>query len=80
MNKNKKYQRKFKRYWKLILKSKEELDISKWKKFRCFDSLMTESDVVSFFINADKKLKETYEVYQDILYCFRKKDWILVKF
>lgn len=29
MNKNKKYQRKLKRYWRLILKSRDELDISK---------------------------------------------------
>lgn len=79
MNKNKKHQRKFKRYWRLLLKSRDELNISKWKKFTCFDSLMTESDVVSFLINIDKELKDTYNLYQDILHCFKTKDFNLLK-
>lgn len=79
MNKNMKHQRKFKRYWRLLLKSRDELDISKWKKFTCFDSLMTESDVVSFLINIDKELKDTYNLYQDILLCFKTKDFKLLK-
>lgn len=79
MNKNMKHQRKFKRYWRLLLKSRDELDISKWKKFTCFDSLMTESDVVSFLINIDKELKDTYNLYQDILHCFKTKNFKLLK-
>src|SRR5574344_1691816 len=79
MNKNKKYKRKLKRYWRLILKSRDELDISKWKKFTCFDSLMTESDVVSFLINIDEELRETYMFYQNILSCYKKKNYDLLK-
>ena len=79
MNKNKKYQRKLKRYWRLILKSRDELDISKWKKFTCFDSLMTESDVVYFLVNIDKELKDTYDLFKDILHCFKTKDFKLLK-
>lgn len=79
MNKNKKYQRKFKRYWRLILKSREDLDISKWKKFTCFENLMTEADVVDFLINLDKELKETYDVYQNILYALKTKSLTLLK-
>lgn len=79
MNKNKKHQRKFKRYWRLILKSRDELDISKWKRFTCFDSLMTEADIVDFLINIDNELKETYSIYQDILYCFKNKKYNLLK-
>lgn len=79
MNKNKRHQRKFKRYWRLILKSRDELDISKWKKFTCFEHLMTEIDVVDFLINLDKELKETYDAYQDILYSLKNKDINLLK-
>lgn len=36
MKKHKQHHRKFKRYWKLILKSRDELDSSKWKKICLF--------------------------------------------
>jgi len=79
MNKNKKYYTKLKRYWRLILKSRDDLDISKWQKFVCFDSLMTEADVVDFLVNTDPELKETYLVYQNILYCLQNKKFNLLK-
>ena len=79
MNKDKKNHRKLKRYWRLILKDREELDYSKWKKYRCFDSLMTQSDVVNYLINTNDELKHTYLIYQDILYSFKKKDFNKLK-
>ena len=78
MNKNKKYQRKFKRYWRLILKDRNDLDISKWKKFPCFDQLMTEIDIVDFLINLDLELKNTYYAYQNILHAFKSKKFKLL--
>ena len=36
MNNDKKNYRKFKRYWRLILKNRDELDYSKWKKICMF--------------------------------------------
>lgn len=79
MNKHKKYHRKLKRYWRLILKSRDDLDISKWQKFVCFDSLMTEADVVDTLVNIDSELKETYLVYQNLLYCLQNKRFNLLK-
>lgn len=79
MKKYKKYHRKFKRYWRLILKSRDELDNTKWRKYTCFDSLMTETDVVDFLINIDEELKQTYLVYQDLLYALKKKNYKLLK-
>ena len=67
----KKNYNKFKRYWKLLLKSQDELDNTKWKKFRCFDRLMTQSDVVNYLININEQLKATYEIYQNILYSLK---------
>ena len=78
MKKHRKYHRKFKRYWKLILKDKNDLDVSRWRRFTCFDSLMTEADVVNYLINIDKELKETYLVYQDILYALKHKKYDLL--
>ena len=79
MKKLKKHHRKFKRYWRLILKSREYLDVSKWKRFTFFDSLMTETDVVDFLVNLDDELKQTYSIYQDLLYCLKYKNYDLLK-
>ena len=79
MNKDKKNHRKLKRYWRLILKDRDELDYSKWKKYVCFNSLMTQSDVVDYLINIDEELKQTYLIYQNILYSFKKKDFNKLK-
>ena len=78
MKKYKKHHRKFKRYWRLILKSRDELDVSRWKKFVCFDYLMTEVDVVNFLINLDVELRETYYIYQDLLYSLKNKKYDLL--
>jgi len=77
MKKNKKHYRKFKRYWRLILKSRLELDCSCWKKYLCFKNLMTEVDVVDFLLDLDEELKETYNLYQNILYALQHRDYSL---
>lgn len=74
MKSNKKAYNKMKRYWKLILKSRDELDYSKWKKFTCFSDLMTEKDVVDFILNQDTELRETYFKYQELLSSIKNKD------
>lgn len=78
MKKFKIHHRKFKRYWRLFLKSREDLDISKWKRWTCFDHLMTEADVVDFLIDLDDELKQTYLVYQDLLYALKNKKYDLL--
>ena len=70
--------KKLKKYWKLILKSREDLDVSKWKKFTCFNHLMTEFDVVDFLINLDDELKQTYLIYQDLLSSLKNKNFSLL--
>lgn len=78
MKKFKKHHRKFKRYWRLFLKPREDLDFSKWKKWTCFEHLMTEIDVVDYLVNLDDELKQTYLVYQQLLYALKKKDYALL--
>ena len=79
MNKDKKNHRKLKRYWRLILKDRDELYFSKWKKYTCFNSLMTQVDIVNYLINTNEELKQTYLIYQEILYSFKKKDFKKLK-
>lgn len=63
-----------KRYWKLLLKDRRDLNYEKWKKFTCFPNLMTESDVVTYIIDQNIELKETYLLYQSLLKAFKEKD------
>ena len=79
MKKSKEHYRKFKRYWRLFLKSRLDLDSSCWRKYRCFKNLMTEVDVVDFLLNLDDELKATYNLYQNILYSLQHKDYELFK-
>ena len=76
MKENKEDKNKFKKYWRLILKSRFDVDGGSWKKFRCFKNLMTEIDVVDYLLNKDEILSNTYDVYQDLLYYLQKRDYI----
>lgn len=75
MKNNKEYYNKLKRYWKLVLKSRADLDNSKWKKYTCFKQLMTEVDVVNYIINCNQELKETYLKYQEILSSIKNRNY-----
>lgn len=75
MNENKDDRNKFKRYWRLILKSRFDLNTSTWKKFRCFKNIMTETDVVDYLLNKDKFFENSYDLYQDILYYLQHRDY-----
>jgi transposase len=66
MKNNKAAYNKMKRYWKLILKDRNELDYSKWKRYTCFPNLMTEIDVVNYILEQDAELKATYYKYQEL--------------
>ena len=75
MKNNKSAYNKMKRYWKLILKDRNELDYSKWKKYTCFSNLMTEIDVVDYILDQDFELKITYYKYQELLEAIKKKNY-----
>ena len=65
---------KLKRYWKLLLKNEEKLNDTEYKKYVCFKKLMREKDIVDYLLSTSQELKETYELYQDLLSAFRRKD------
>ena len=75
MKENKDDRTKFKRYWRLVLKSRFDLNTGTWKKFRCFKELMKETDVVDYLLSKDKILENSYDLYQDILYYLQHRDY-----
>lgn len=75
MKNNKAAYNKMKRYWKLILKNRNELDYSKWKRYTCFSNLMTEIDVVDYILNLNIELKTTYYKYQELLQSIKNKNY-----
>ena len=64
---NKDY-RKLKKYWKLILKDKRELDKNNKTYQKCFKKEMSQFDIVTYLINTNIQLYESYQIYQSILY------------
>ena len=59
---------KLKKYWKLILKDKRELNKTNKKYQKCFKMNMTQEELVTYLINTNDELYETYQIYQSILY------------
>ena len=79
MKKNKDNYNKLKNYWKNILKSRLELDCSKWKRYKCFKELTTEQDIVDYLVSLDKEFEETYQIYQDLLYAFQNNNFTVLE-
>lgn len=79
MKKDKINYRKMKRYWRLLLKSRLDLDSNAWKKYLCFKNLMTEIDIVDYILEQNEELKQTYYLYQNILYSLQHRDYELFK-
>lgn len=67
---------KLKKYWKLILKDKRKLDKNNKKYQKYFKKEMSQYDIVSYLLNTNEELYETYQIYQSILYSIdtRNKD------
>lgn len=60
--------KKLKKYWKLILKDKRDLDKVNKSYQKCFRKEMSQYEIVSYLLNTNKELYETYKVYQSIIY------------
>ena len=79
MKSNKENYRKFKRYRKLFLTSRFDLDCSIWKKYICFKDLITEVDIVDYLLDSNPVLKNAYNLYQNILYALQSKDYNILE-
>ena len=65
---------KLKDYWKLIVKNKN--DLSEDKKYSpYFHKEISQKDIVTYLVNTDETLKNTYECYQGIINSIKNKDF-----
>ncbi|QIK57045.1 ISL3 family transposase [Erysipelothrix sp. HDW6A] len=71
MNQNKGHYKKLKRYWKLLLKSHEDLDLTNHKKSTGFYHLMTEQQVVDELLRQFPILEESYWLVQNLRSCIK---------
>lgn len=66
MNKTDKNYKFYKKYWKLILKDRQNLDAVTLKYHRLFDKKMREIDIVDAILQTNSELEVNYNIYQDI--------------
>ncbi|EKU45018.1 ISL3 family transposase [Staphylococcus massiliensis] len=65
---------KYKRYWKLLLKPKLNLNAINYKYHRLFKTLITEKDIVSYLLSNDNTLNNTYEIGQELILALKHND------
>ena len=64
---------KLKCYWKLILKNENDLS-NKRLYSKHFQKNISQQEIVTYLINTNKTLKETYECYQGLINSIKNKD------
>ena len=67
--------RKLKKYWKLFLKDSNELNYTDYRYQRLFKNILPETDIMDYLLSLNKELKETYNLYQNLLYCSKTNDF-----
>lgn len=68
--------RKLKKYWRMILKKNAKLNYTSFKQFPLFHrKYLTESEVLDYLLSIDDQLRQSYEVYQELLAAFDAKDF-----
>lgn len=74
ISKNDQDYRKFKKYWKLLLKNEDELDDTKKSYSKNFKSEVTQKYIVTYLINKNPVINATYNYYQGILKAIKNRD------
>ena len=69
--------KRLKRYWKIFLKSQEDLDGVHFQRQVHFSKWISQRDLVEQSLNVNGTLMNTYSCYQDLLYAMKKKDFSL---
>lgn len=62
---------KLKRYWKKILMFEDDLNDSYYYYHKSFKRKITMKQIIKYIINIDDEFKRTYQVYQELLRCFK---------
>jgi transposase len=67
--------RKLKKYWKLLLKQPSSIDYTELRQYPLFrGKWLTESEVLDYLLSIDPRLRETYQVYYELMDAYEKKD------
>ena len=66
--------RKYKKYWKLLLKNEDELDDTKKFYSKNFKMEVTQKYIVTYLINKNPIINSSYNYYQGILKAIKNKD------
>jgi transposase len=66
--------RHLKRYWKLVLKDSENLDFKNYYYQRPYGHSLSESDIVDDLLSLSPELRQSYDIYQDVLYALHHSD------
>lgn len=66
--------KKLKRYWKLLQKEEAKLNYEKRIWRASFKDYLTESEIVDRLLTACPNLRQSYQLYQDVLYAVKKRD------
>ena len=66
--------RKYKKYWKLLLKNEDELDDTKKSYSKNFKSKVTQKYIVTYLMNKNPIINSTYNYYQGILKAIKNRD------
>lgn len=72
---NKPEYNKYKRYWKLILKPMESLELFTYKKVRLFKEWKTEKGIVNHIITSNSQLNNTYYYVNKLRLCLKNNDF-----
>lgn len=67
--------RKMKRYWKLFLKDSRELNYTDYHYHRLFKAILPETEIMDYLLSLNNELKDTYRLYQELLYCCKTNDF-----
>lgn len=66
---------KCKRYWKLVLKPIEYLELFHYKKVKLFKEWKTEKGIVDYILSLDSKLDNTYQYVNKLRLCLKNNDY-----
>ncbi len=75
-NKDKRKYNKLKKYWKLLLKNSYGLSTVKYKQNRMFDfKFLFSEDIMNILLSFDEELKESWNIYQEILFAINDRNY-----
>lgn len=65
-----------KKYWRIVLKKNTKLNYQSLKQFPLFkQKYLTESEVLNYLLSVNPQLRQSYDVYQNLLDAFDAKDF-----